>query len=299
MDQDRPDKSVWLDPFSEWIRASTEFWGSVHKLRHPLFEPPPISTRSDQTSKKDQAEDFRERTSDIWDPVFSMMAQLMNAAEISKIISALPEMVLKMAQTGWDGYFHLQKEGAGKTPKTADQTGSNGSGNINNSASKIVADLYKKELRDFFAIPQMDLANPYQQRINRVMNKYNLLQVAAAELLRLLAVPVEKSFQAVQEKIGGLADKKDCPEHSKKYYGMWIEILEDHYATMLKSPDYTRTLSDTLNAMGEYVEAKNQVFEDVLQGLPIATRKEVDELSKQVYLLRKRVKELTKRQTKR
>jgi polyhydroxyalkanoate synthesis regulator phasin len=65
--------------------------------------------------------------------------------------------------------------------------------------------------------------------------------------------------------------------------------------TLFKSPEYSQTLGKTLNAMGEYTVARKKILEDVLQMLPVPTHSEVDELYKEIYLLKKRLKKLEKK----
>jgi polyhydroxyalkanoate synthesis regulator phasin len=127
------------------------------------------------------------------------------------------------------------------------------------------------------------------------MDTFNIYQATVAEFSRLLSLPMEKSFQVLQEKFAELTDKGDLPEDPKKYYQMWIKILEGHYMTLFQSPEYTRALNKTLDSMSEFSKAKKEVFQDFLNMLPVPTHKEMDELYKEIYLLKKRIKELEKK----
>jgi polyhydroxyalkanoate synthesis regulator phasin len=106
---------------------------------------------------------------------------------------------------------------------------------------------------------------------------------------------MEKSFQVLQEKVVEIMDKGDLPEDPKKYYQMWIKILEGHYMTLFQSPEYIRTLNKTLDAMSEFSRAKKEILQDSLNMLPVPTHKEMDELYKEIYLLKKRIKALEKK----
>ena len=99
----------------------------------------------------------------------------------------------------------------------------------------------------------------------------------------------------MQDELARMADQGKLPESSKDYYRMWIKVLEGHYMTLFKSPGYTHTLGKTLDAMSAFMVARKEILEDALQALPVPTQKEMDELYREIYLLKKRVKELEKK----
>ena len=85
------------------------------------------------------------------------------------------------------------------------------------------------------------------------------------------------------------------PEEFKDYYRRWLKVLEGHYMTLFKSPEYTRTMSHTLNALEDFTLAKQELLAEALEALPIPTHRDMDELYREVYLLKKQVKDLSKK----
>jgi hypothetical protein len=75
---------------------------------------------------------------------------------------------------------------------------------------------------------------------------------------------------------------------------MWVKILEGRYMILFKSPEYNRAIANALDAMAEFLMAKKQIIEDSFRSLPIPTQQETDELYREIYLLKKRVKQLEK-----
>jgi hypothetical protein len=106
---------------------------------------------------------------------------------------------------------------------------------------------------------------------------------------------MEKSTQVMQEKVAEMADEGQLPENPKVYYQMWIKILEGHYMTLLKSPEYTNKMDTTLGAFENFVASKNEILQDFLQTLPVPTDKDMDELYQEIYLLKKRMREHEKK----
>jgi polyhydroxyalkanoate synthesis regulator phasin len=122
-----------------------------------------------------------------------------------------------------------------------------------------------------------------------------MFQAAMTEFLRLLYLPVTRSFGVMQEKLGEMVDAGKLPEDSKTYYQMWIKILEGHYMTLFQSPEYVNILGNTLVSMSDFTAAKNEVIEDMLNMFPIPKQKDMDELYREIYLLKKRIKALEKK----
>ncbi|HEX7505094.1 MAG TPA: poly(R)-hydroxyalkanoic acid synthase subunit PhaE, partial [Syntrophales bacterium] len=119
---------------------------------------------------------------------------------------------------------------------------------------------------------------------------------ALTEFLQMLMIPMEKSYYGVQEEIVKLEKEgKAAIKDSRALYQLWIQKLEDHYMTLLRSDEYMNTLRETLNSLHDFRAARAEFFMDLLQNLPIPTNKEMDELYKDLYILKKRGKELERK----
>jgi hypothetical protein len=84
-------------------------------------------------------------------------------------------------------------------------------------------------------------------------------------------------------------------EDFKDYYRQWLRLLEGHYMTLFKSPECTRTMSHTLNALEDFNQAKEEILSEALAALPIPTHREMDELYREIYRLKQQVKSLSKK----
>ena len=65
--------------------------------------------------------------------------------------------------------------------------------------------------------------------------------------------------------------------------------------TLFQSPDYTQALSKALNAMGDFIQAREELLNDVLRILSFPTNEDMDEVYKEIYLLKKKLKTLEKK----
>ena len=103
---------------------------------------------------------------------------------------------------------------------------------------------------------------------------------------------MENALHELQEKLGQMAQKKSLPEDSKFYYEKWIKTLEGQYMKMFQSAEYIQALSNTIESMNEYVSSRRSVLEGALKTMPIPTHTDMDELNKEIYQLKRRIRGL-------
>jgi hypothetical protein len=281
--------------FSDWMNISMKFWESTTSM-WPAFNTAsgikPDSNKDEKTSRMQRSWEITQKTWKAWSQI---VAEPETMEALFKESGGLPEIFLKIAQTGLNSFVHLQQQWLHRAGKVQESTKSYTFENIDEDVVNVWTTLYETELRKIFNIPQLGLTRFYQEKMIRSVDKFNMFQSSLTEFLRLLSLPIEKSFQVMQEKLTELADKGNLPEDSKAYYRMWIKILEGHYMTLFQSFEYTQLLHKTLHSMSEFSEAKKELLQDtLLYMLPVPTQKEMDELYKEIYLLKKRIKELEK-----
>lgn len=294
MDEKQQEKTGAESLLETWMKMSTEFGGAMARMWPGVSETSEASPTS-KKGEKSRAQESWESTLATWQALSSVMSKPGVMEDLFKGIEPQPEIMLKMMQAGLDRFFHLQRDWLERAGRIGKSTEAYKFEDLDQDAFKAWTELYEKEFSKFLNIPQMGLTRSYQERMGQVADKFNLFQATVGEFLHLLYLPIEKSSKVVQEKVTELADEGKLPEDSKDYYRMWVKILEGHYMTLFKSPEYTQTLGRILDAMGEFAVARQQILQDALQSLPVPTQKDMDELYKDIYLLKKRVRELEKK----
>jgi hypothetical protein len=279
-----------------WIKTSTNFWGSMVSMW-----PDMLDNNWASAAKTSAEKPGRSRTQESWENAFknwlklsSVMAKPEAMEALSKGTQALPDILLKLIQTGWEGFFHLQQQGLERSGKIGKTTEAYKFENLDQDAFRAWSELYEKEFSQFLNVPQLGLTRFYQERVGRAVDKFNVLQADMAEFLHIFYLPMEKSFKVLQEKVATLAEEGDLPADTKDVYRLWIKILEGHYMTLFKSAEYTQALNKTIDSLEEFMVAREDVLLDVLKMYPVATNKDMDELYKEIYLLKKRVRTLEK-----
>jgi polyhydroxyalkanoate synthesis regulator phasin len=272
--------------FTEWLNAGNDFLTFWMKMMPALS-----GTSPDKGTKKKSLESW-EAGMKMWQSLSSAMSEQESADAVYRGIGMLPDVFMKIAEAAWDACFEMQKKTIEKAGKIGQQVEAYQFDSIDQELFKTLKEIYEQELRQFFHTPQLGLTRSYQERMNHFLDKFNLLQAVGAEFLSLLYLPFERSFKVMQERLDTLAKEGKLPKESKEYYNMFIKTLEGHYMTLYKSPEYNESLANLFKHLTEYLICRNEVLQDILQTLPVPTYKEMDELYKDLHVLKKRVKYL-------
>ena len=294
MEQDQQEKTAPESLLAAWIKSAADFWMSSAKS-WPEAAGASKPAAAFQTGDKGRTQESWQAGFRMWQALSSALSEPGTLDAFSKGISSLPDIVTRMAQTGWNGIFQLQQYWLERVGKIGQRGEAYQFENLDQQAFKAWSETYEKNFRQFLNIPQLGLTRLYQERVNRAADEFNLLQEAVAEFMYMLYLPMEKSLQVMQVKLEELSREGKLSENFKDYYNMWIKILEGHYMTLSKSPEYTRVLSKLLTVTEDFKMAKQEVLIDLLSNLPIPTHKDMDELCKEIYLLKKKVRALEKK----
>ena len=294
MNAKHDDNASGQDFLSAWMKTAGDLWGNMFRLwsdAAATIQPSDVSS-SDASGHVQASMDTVLKS---WQVLSSTMARPEVTDSLLKGAGTTPDILMKVAQSSLAGFLEfLQKwfERAGRIGKSSEAYTFE---DLDKNAFRAWTEIYEKEFRQFFYIPQLGLTRLYQEKLHQTLDKFNLFQTATSEFFRLLYLPMTKSFSVIQEKLGQLSEAGELPEDSKKYYQMWIKILEGHYMTLFQSTEYVETLAKTLDALAEFSAAKNDLLQDMLNTLPVSTQKDMDDLYKEIYLLKKRIKALEKK----
>ncbi len=275
-----------------WLKTSTDFWTTV--TESDLNGSQQQQSDTGESREKGRAEEALQSTMRAVKAFAASMAEPAAAESWAKGINSLPEVFVKMTQPVANSFFLAQQEWLKKAGRVGQCASDHRLNDISGQSFRVLTEVYEREFRHFFHIPQVGLARGYQEHFNAAVDRYNLFQTSLTEFLSLLYLPLEQSLKIMQDKLAEMTDSGKLPDDSKEYYRMWIKILENHYATLFKSPEYLETLRKTLDSVNEFIIARSQMLQDALKILPVPSQQEMDELYKEIYLLKKKIRTIEK-----
>jgi len=276
-----------------WLKTSTDFWASMKEWDGN--DSTPTQSDSEDAREKSRAEEAMQSTMRAVQAFAASMVEPEVAESWAKGINALPEVLLKIWQPLCSSFFLAQQEWMKKAGRVAQFATEHGLNGFSGNSFKGLAEIYEREFRQFFNMPPVGLTRGYQENINAAVDRYNLFQASMGEFLSLLYLPVEQSLEMMQDRLAEMTDSGKLPYDSREYYRMWIEMLENHYANLFKSPEYLETFGRTLNSVNDFIIARSQILQDALKLFPVPTQQDMDELYKEIYLLKKKIRNLEKR----
>ncbi len=294
MDRDEKERAS-PDWFADWMRSAADFWMSAAKTRSSGADDAANSSASLSGGGFGKMQEGWQALLKTWQTSSTAMSSPQILELILNGSNALSDSSMRMARTTWDGYFQLHQMWLKGVGKLGEETKAFSFEGLEADTFKGWEEFYAKEIQPFLKAPPLGLTRFNQERVNEAIDKFNQFQVAVAEFLHLLGLPVEKSSRVMQEKIEEQAKEGKLSENFKDYYNMWIKILEGHYMTLFKSPEYIRVLGRTVNVMEEFKAAREKVLADILQSLSVPTNRDMDELCKDFFELKKTVKEMAKK----
>ncbi len=290
------------DPFgvapiiATWMQSMNHYFGGLaSQTDADRAASAPGSDSAGQTPPKGQAAVAAALKN--WQALAGAMATPDSISALLKGSGAMPEVLVKLSQTSMDSLIELQQRMIERLGRLGESTKAYQFQDIDENLNRIWTDIYEKEFRQFFHIPQLGLMRTYQVKANLVADNYNRFQSILSEFLGLLGMPFSRSMQVMQEKLGQMAESGELVEDSKFYYNMWVKILEGHFMTLFQTPEYVDTLTRTINALAEFAAARDAALEDLLGSLPLAKKSDVDEMARDLYELKKRVRKLENNQS--
>lgn len=283
MDRDTPEMNPSQKIMENWFKASTNFWESMTRTGSQ-------SNSSDKTANLFQ--DSMENTQKVIQAMVSSSFRPDALGDIIKQFSSMPTLFMQMAQPGLAGFMDVQQQLVSKAQTIAEATASMSSGKLDPDAFKAIAQIYEREFRQLLNVPQLGLTRVYQERLTYAADRFNAFQSKTSEFFSMLLLPVENSLKVIQDEWAKMVEQGNLPSNTKDFYNLWVKTLEKNYASLFRSNEYLSALSKTLNALCDFMSARREILQDMLQQLPIPTQKDMDELYKEIYTLKKRVREL-------
>lgn len=285
-------KSPAPDLMTLWMKTASTFWEGIAKSV-PGTAPRETQNNDDGQSRGRLAEalnaGFR-----LWETSARTMATPAAMSSLYKGLQAAPDISMRFMQTSLEGVMELQKRWMDRLKTSGSATEPYRFDDLDSAFLNRWTDVYIKEIQQYLNIPQLGLTKFYQEKLNETLDKHNLFQAALAEFLHLLSIPMEKSMAVLQTQLSEMADKGNLSEDSREYYQLWIKILEGHFMTLFKSPEYTQALGKTIETMNQFLHARNGVLEDMLKSFPVPTHKDMDALYEDLHQLKRRIRALEK-----
>ena len=292
---EKPPENNRFDPFSEeWISTASKFWENSFKLQNQAVENMTDSMNF-LNKTASQSNDSQKMGKSTMDFVVSFFSKPENATAFTRVSEVLPLLITNLSHNLAANFTEIQSRLTEKGTHFGRRLNELDMETFNRNIFAIWKDIYESDFQKFYTIPSLGITRNYQEQINSAMDAGNRTYIAFAEFMNLLYVPVENAGASVIEECREMMEKEELPDDPKKIYKSWIKTLEGNYMQMLQSPEYTAALNNLINNLAEHKDSRDKVFQALLNQLQIPTNREMDELYREIYLMKKKINRLEKR----
>ncbi len=275
--------------FMSWDKLAQGFW---HNWQEPMDNIMQAFWSQGKGQEPGRVSESFGSSMKMWQTMMEGITTPEAMENFQKVVAVTPDIALGFAQTCLQGFTRVQEQAGEWMIKRGASFSAADIQDMDNELIKNLQEIYEKEFSRYLKLPQVGMGRLYQERMLHALDKMNVLQLELSDFTHMLYLPIEKSLNSLQKEMARMAESGDMDEKSKTYYDLWIKLLEGHYMELFKEPEYAEAMGKAMSALNEFVEARQAVINDVLLQLNIPTSQDLDELSKEIYLLKKRVRVL-------
>lgn len=292
MTESKKENAAATGTVAGWEEMVQEYWSSFLGPMAQVFQPLDFT---EQYQPKGRIADSFQTTLKMWQAMLGAMSEPAAFEHFQKATEMTPSILLGFSQTCLQSFSSLQLQAGDWIQKRGVSLSSADIQQLDRDLIKNLKDTYEKEFSRYLKLPQLGLGRLYQERSLTVMDKLNSLQLVLSEFLHLLYLPIEKSLNSLQEEMAMMTEAGPLDEKPKTYYNLWIKLLEGHYMELFKDQEYADSMGKTLYALNDFLAARQTVVNDFLKQVNVPTNDDIDDLSKEIYLLKKRVRALERK----
>lgn len=275
------------NPATDWGNMVSDLWGPMMKSWGEMFN---ADAGAKGPEMKGRMSKSMQASAKVWKSLFGAMKEPEALETFQKATELTPDLVLGFTHSCMEGFSNYQGKVHKWIKKRGEAKSTVDTQALDKEFIRQCKETYEKEFSRYLKMPQLGLTRFYQERAMAAADKHNVFQGALSEFLQMLYMPMEKAFTSLQDKMAEMAEEGPLDEKSKTYYNLWIQLLEGHYMELFKQSEFIEGLSETLEALEDYSTARQAVVDDLLKMHAIPTQNEMDELYKEIYLLKKRMR---------
>ncbi|MBI5501596.1 MAG: hypothetical protein HY907_15235 [Deltaproteobacteria bacterium] len=153
---------------------------------------------------------------------------------------------------------------------------------------------YEETLGRIFHLPSVGPARQLIDKHMRGVDASVKYQAALADFYGKMVQPGMEALHELAAKTQELAKGPMTPETFEKFYQLLLKTVEQRFGMLFRSPPFLAALEHTMHASLEFHSQMNSLLEEQLKGTPIVTRRELDDVLRELHELRREVRSLNK-----
>jgi class III poly(R)-hydroxyalkanoic acid synthase PhaE subunit len=282
-----------------WMAMAQNFWQDMGANREEGLGSSGLNF--DFTGNGNQGDENKYKTYKTWEASVNnsiSFLKLMTAPEnqdtLYRSVLTYTEALTQAAGDSLENFTEFQSQVVKSFAKVGEHTKAYNLDDLDHSTFESFRELYRSELQKYLKIPKIGLPREFHERLSELADKSNIFSSYLLELIYQFTTPFEKTNRAMQTKIKGMLEGGEVVEDTRQVYNEWIKVLEGHFMELLKSREYTDVLNNTITSLAAYKGVKNEVTDVFLKEMQIPTGREMDEVYKDIYQMKRKIRELSR-----
>ncbi len=285
-----------------WMESTQTFWQALGFQKESTLNGAGFNFNFDSGKEKEEkVDEYKYKTYKNWETTVNNYTSLMqsmmapeNHENLAKGFLTFSEGLVETAGETLENFTDFQSQLVKSFAKAGEHTKAYNFDDLDRTTFEAFRELYRTEFQKYLHVPKVGLNREYNEQMSELIDKSNIFSSYLIELLYLFSVPFEKTNWVMQQKIEKMLETGEVVEDSKQAYNEWIKILEGHFMELLKSHEYTEVLNNTITSLAAYKNVKNDVTDIFLKEFQIPTRKDMDDVYRDIYLMKKKIRTLSK-----
>lgn len=285
--------------FESWLDTANKFWKDIEKSRDDTMQWGDINLKF---GGDDEVDDEKHRAYKTWETSinnFTSFLKILSAPEnqeaMARSSTAFAEALAHATGESVENMLEFQGNLIQSLARASEYTKSYNIEELDHTVFESFRELYKNEWQKYLHIPKIGLPRVLHQQLTDLVDKSNIFHSYLSELLYLFSLPFEKTNNVTQQRIKSMLENGEIENEPAQFYNEWIKALEGNFMQLLKSEEYTGLLNKLIRSLADYKEVKTDVTNVLLNEFQIPTNKDMDEVYKELYIMKKKVVELTRK----
>ncbi len=152
---------------------------------------------------------------------------------------------------------------------------------------------YEATTGRFVEMPALGPAREKSEKFMKGFSTFANLYTAGMDSNSNIQAVLLEAMHRVHEKIGSGMEGDISPEKYKDFYKVWIETYSETFNEFLKSGHFASDMGKLNSCLMDFQKYNREMLEEnYLKPMNLPTKSEIDEINKELYSLKKTVKEL-------
>ncbi len=155
--------------------------------------------------------------------------------------------------------------------------------------------IYKATLGRLVEMPAVGPEREKFEKMMKGLSTFVNLYVAGMDISSDLQTVFAQAMRKVQEKTANDMEREINPGKYKEFYNIWMETYSEAFKEFSKSDHFVSDLGKLNSHLIDFLQNNREMLEEnYLKPMNLPTKTEIDEINKELYSLKKTVKELTR-----